>query len=62
MRYTDKYNTDIVATIDQLNQYLEGNIPTEAMIEDLEDLVDKLKKRYIDELTERAIQDFGTSA
>lgn len=52
----------VVTTIDELNQYLNGNVTTDSVIETLEQLTDQLKQKYIDELTERAVASFGTSA
>ena len=35
--------TEIIATIDELNQYLEGNVTDEAIVAALEELLTKLK-------------------
>ena len=36
--------TDILATIDELNQYLNGNVTDEAIIQALKELLHKLNK------------------
>lgn len=35
--------TQILATIDELNQYLNGNVTDEALVEALQELLTKLK-------------------
>jgi len=34
--------TEIIATIDELNQYLNGNVTNEALVEALQELLHKL--------------------
>ena len=37
--------TEILATIDELNQYLEGNVTDEAVIEALQELLKELQTK-----------------
>ncbi len=39
--------TEIIAAIDELNQYLNGNVFTSSIVETLEDLAEKLKNQTI---------------
>ena len=36
---------EILATIDELNQYLNGNVTDEALVEALQELLNKLKTK-----------------
>lgn len=38
---------EIIATIDELNQYLNGNVFTSSIVETLENLAEKLKNQTI---------------
>lgn len=55
--------SDIISVIDELNQYSNGNVTTESLIETLSDLIYKLKNneesKSLDLIAEEVYGEFG---